>query len=238
MKKLILLFFLFSLCHLVVAQYFSVQSMEPGNVVEQNISINEKLAQEISLAIKGEYILSLFSDGYQVYFLNVSGDIGRYENDSTWAIFLAQRSINSGKLSFSIVVIGNYIVVSGDGGIATVNINSKEKTIIYQTDIYGYYPLAMVDFSLEGIVVQNQETLTKVFVKVSWPKKETSISLKTFSFPEVNNIPISYYQIRDIMGKIIREEYINPWEKGVEIGYNEKIIMTPNSKKTFLIKGL
>lgn len=224
--------------HLIMAQYFSIRSMEAGDRVEENISINETLAGEISSVIKGEYILSIFSSDDKVYFLNVSGDIGCYENDTTWRIIFSQRNMNFGKFSSSIIVVGDYIVVSGNGGIATVNIETGKKTIIYETDIYGFFPLAITSFSAGGFVVQNQETLTKIFVKISWPQKETSISLKTFSFPEVNNIPISYYQIRDIMGKIIREEYINPWEKGVEIGYNEKIIMTPNSKKTFLIKGL
>lgn len=226
------------LSHLIMAQYFSIRSMETGDRVEENISINETLAGEISSVIKGEYILSIFSSDDKVYFLNVSGDIGCYENDTTWRIIFSQRSINSGKFSSSIIVVGDYIVVSGDGGIATVNIETGKKTIIYETDIYGFFPLAITKLTEGGFVVQNQETLTKIFVKISWPQKETSISLKTLSFPEVDNIPISCYQVRDIMGNIIREEEINPWENGIEAVKDEKIIVTPNSKKTFLVKGL
>lgn len=224
--------------HLIMAQYFSIRSMEAGDRVEENISINETLAGEISSVIKGEYILSIFSSDDKVYFLNVSGDIGCYENDTTWRIIFSQRSMNFGKFSSSIIVVGDYIVVSGNGGIATVNIETGKKTIIYETDIYGFFPLAITSFSAGGFVVQNQETLTKIFVKISWPQKETSISLKTFSLPEVNNIPISCYQVRDIMGNIIREEEINPWENGIEVIKDERIIITPNSKKTFLVKGL
>lgn len=238
MKKLILILTMILLGHLIMAQYFSIRSMETGDRVEENISINETLAGEISSVIKGEYILSIFSSDDKVYFLNVSGDIGCYENDTTWRIIFSQRSMNSGKFSSSIIAVGDYVVVSGDGGIATVNINTGEKNIIYETDIYGFFPLAITSFSAGGFVVQNQETLTKIFVKISWPQKETSISLKTFSLPEVNNIPISCYQVRDIMGNIIREEEINPWENGIEVIKDEKIIVTPNSKKTFLVKGL
>lgn len=224
--------------HLVMAQCFSIQSMEVGDFVEQNISINEDLAEKISSVVKGEYVLSLFSSNEKIYFLNVSGDIGRYENDTTWRIIFSQRSMSSGKFSSSIIVVGDYIVVSGDGGIATVNIETGKKTIIYETDIYGFFPLAITKLTEGGFVVQNQETLTKIFVKISWPQKETSISLKTFSFPEVDNIPIFCYQIRDIMGNIIREEGISPWEKGIEPLKDERIIMAPNSKKTFLVKEL
>jgi len=238
MKKLILILTMILLSHLIMAQYFSIRSMETGDRVEENISINETLAGEISSVIKGEYILSIFSSDDKVYFLNVSGDIGCYENDTTWRIIFSQRSMNSGKFSSSIIAVGDYVVVSGDGGIATLNINTGEKNIIYETDIYGFFPLAITSFSDGGFVVQNQETLTKIFVKISWPQKETSISLKTFSLPEVNNIPISCYQVRDIMGNIIREEEINPWENGIEVIKDEKIIVTPNSKKTFLVKGL
>lgn len=220
------------------SQKFLIQSIEADTKLEKNISINEvELSSKISQVVKGTYVVSLYNSGDEVFFLSINGDIGSYKNDSVWEILFKRNSRDEGAFSSSIIVVEQYIIVTGDGGIAIIDKNSGEKDILYKADRYNSFPLAIISFSLNGFVVQNQETLTKIYVKILWPRKETVLNDNILSFEEIGNKTISNFQVKDIMGETILEESIALWEKGIEIKNFSNFFSLITAEKKYIIRG-